>query len=147
MAVDKVKNIGGVERKLQRFISIFTPVNDYFDHLPEAWLPFFAFNETVPGWALGRPDLEVARPAMCVVPMGFRGSVSIIQSVSRRLVFSPELVGAHSASELSKQLPVPNISDGISVVYLDSFDYLRVVPKLASHLEKEESWEHKQFVK
>eukprot|EP00971_Amphidinium_carterae_P269571 5347821-Amphidinium_carterae.1 len=98
MAVDKVKNIGGVERKLQRFISIFTPVNDYFDHvlqddqllpyigqlttialdsgevilidsedlescfnlfkLPRVWLLFFAFSETVPGWALGRPDLE-----------------------------------------------------------------------------------------
>eukprot|EP00971_Amphidinium_carterae_P221409 4395560-Amphidinium_carterae.1 len=46
------------------------------------------------------------------------------------------MVGAHPDSELSKQLPVPNTSDGITVVYLDSFDYLRAVPKLSSQPEK-----------
>eukprot|EP00971_Amphidinium_carterae_P060771 1202689-Amphidinium_carterae.1 len=30
MAVDKIKTIGGVERRCQRFIAILTPVNEYF---------------------------------------------------------------------------------------------------------------------
>ena len=183
MAVDKWKKFDGKNVLMQRFISIFTPINDFFGQvlsddkdlpyigqlttmeleaddillvdsedfescfnlfvLPPAWRCFFAYAATVPGWALGRPDLDVARPSMRVVPMGFTGSVSIVQALVRQLVFHHAAVD--EASEVRRGQPLPSSDSGLSVVYLDSFDYIRALPRMF-HDCHQESAEHRRFI-
>eukprot|EP00971_Amphidinium_carterae_P193448 3838874-Amphidinium_carterae.1 len=180
MSVDKWKD----GRLCQRFISILTPVNDYFGEvlgddkllpyigqitcmaletdsvvvvdsedfescfnlfvLPDEWLPFTAYSQMVPGWCLGMPEVEFMRPAMRVIPMGFKGSVGIVQSVVRELVFGRAHV--EKATEVQKRVPLPDLSEGASLLYLDSFDFLKQVPELDEALKVEGSPEHRRFV-
>eukprot|EP00971_Amphidinium_carterae_P121648 2409050-Amphidinium_carterae.1 len=75
----------------------------------------------VPGWAVGQPHKDWVRPAMAVVPMGFnKGSVSIVQAAVRNIVF--QQVGVQMETEVRKDCPFPAVEEGLSLIYLDSFD-------------------------
>lgn len=44
--------------------------------VPANWSPYFAYSRKVHGSAFGRPDLEQVRPALCVIPMGWKSGVT-----------------------------------------------------------------------
>eukprot|EP00971_Amphidinium_carterae_P155083 3075364-Amphidinium_carterae.1 len=81
---------------------------------------------------------------MAVVPMGFKGSVSIVQAAVRNIVFKQ--VGVQMETEVRRDCPLPAVEEGLSLIYLDSFDYLRALPKFAEGLVVEQSAEHRRFV-
>eukprot|EP00971_Amphidinium_carterae_P272445 5407582-Amphidinium_carterae.2 len=62
--------------------------------LPKPWLVFTAVNAIVPGFLVGRPDLESAYLAFQVIPMGFGSAVAVFQHLHRRLGFQTPPRGA-----------------------------------------------------
>ncbi|CAK0876721.1 unnamed protein product [Prorocentrum cordatum] len=112
--------------------------------LPDSWLGYFSYEKVVPGSAMGLPEKEWVRPALCVVPMGWNSAVAIMQSVVRRLVFG--LARVSPATEVPKGRDLPP-QDDLSILYLDSHDRLRVVDRaLAEAQMGEETDEHARFV-
>eukprot|EP00971_Amphidinium_carterae_P160513 3182132-Amphidinium_carterae.1 len=73
-------------------------------------------------------DTVTKEPSMPTVPLELRRGV------------------AEKATEVHKELPLPDIKEGMSVTYMDSYDYLRAVPALDEKLNECESSEHKEFV-
>ena len=92
--------------------------------VPRAWSPFFAYARKVDGRAFGRPDLGKVRPALCVVPMGWKSAVTLVQFAMRHIVFN--LAKVPRATSLEKGLPIPE-GDRLTVVYLDNFDQIRIM--------------------
>ena len=112
--------------------------------LPPQWAGFAAFAKQVPATVFGGPPNEWDYVGMRVVPMGWINSVSLMQTVVRRLVFG--LSGVPASSEVSKLKWFPT-DDEISVVYLDSFDNVRKVKsEYREVLEGKASARHKSFV-
>ncbi|CAK0789972.1 unnamed protein product, partial [Prorocentrum cordatum] len=170
--VEKIKYKDGVRQELPRFISIFCPINDYLtritgddDKLPhvgqvtllhleegeevlidsedfESCFNLFTLPDS--GSAMGLPEKEWVRPALCVVPMGWNSAVAIMQSVVRRLAFG--LARVSPATEVQKGRGLPP-QDDLSILYLDSYDRLRVVDRaLAEAQMGGETEEHARFV-
>ena len=100
--------------------------------VPANWSPFFAYSRKVHGSAFGRPDLPSVRPALAVIPMGWKSAVTLVQAAVRRIVFGLVKVPLESSIEKGKELPA---TSSMSVVYLDNFDELRVVKKFCEDLE------------
>ncbi|CAE7246456.1 unnamed protein product [Symbiodinium sp. CCMP2592] len=139
-AVEKRKLVGGKEVAMQRFISNFVPINEFLEALPgdqdflpyvaqlgllllddsqtlmiesedltsafnlfrmpDTWLPFFSYAKKVPGHIMGSSE-EWVRPGLRVIPMGWSSAVTIMQA------------------------DIP--AEGGAVLYLDSFDQVRMV--------------------
>eukprot|EP00435_Cladocopium_sp_Y103_P044150 s460_g12.t1 len=102
--------------------------------VPDCWCPFFAYSKKVDGAAFGRPDLGQVRPALRVVPMGWRSSVTLIQAAVRRIVF--DLAGVPRATSVEKGAPLP-AGKHFTVVYLDNFDEVRILKKFSEELHDE----------
>ena len=101
--------------------------------VPPCWSPFFAYARKVHGRAFGRPDLDKVRPALCVVPMGWKSAVTLVQFAVRQLVFG--LAKIPRSTSLEKGLPIPE-GNHLTVVYLDNMDEIRIVKRLSEELEK-----------
>ena len=95
-------------------------------------------------WAVARPDMILARPAILSVPMGFKGSVAIIQAVVRRLVFVR--CKGPFGEKVREDRPLPATRD-LKSMCLDSFDHLRRVSKTTRDLvEGTPSAHHETFL-
>lgn len=113
--------------------------------VPRAWSPFFAYARKVDGRAFGRPDLGKVRPALCVVPMGWKSAVTLVQFAVRHIVFN--LAKVPRATSLEKGLPIPE-GDRLTVVYLDNFDQVRIMKAFGDGLagsEDQMTESHKKF--
>eukprot|EP00435_Cladocopium_sp_Y103_P041751 s2830_g11.t1 len=104
--------------------------------VPDCWCPFFAYSKKVDGGAFGRPDLGQVRPALRVVAMGWRSSVTLIQAAVRRIVF--DLAGVPRTTSVEKGAPLP-AGKHFTVVYLDNFDEVRILKKFSDELQGEGS--------
>eukprot|EP00438_Fugacium_kawagutii_P016268 Skav226631 [mRNA] locus=scaffold2041:555283:567851:+ [translate_table: standard] len=94
--------------------------------LPSAWWPYMCFGKLVDAKLLGGPPGKMVYPAMAVVPMGWINAVSIVQSVVRTLVFQEADIPEDTEVTKMRQLPE---GDGLTVIYLDSYDELRKLDK------------------
>ena len=97
--------------------------------MPDAWLPYF-YAKKVSGHILGSSE-EWVRPGLRVIPMGWSSAVTIMQAILRNLVF--DKAGIPESLEIAKIKDLP--AEGGAVLYLDSFDQVRMVdtsPKRAS---------------
>eukprot|EP00435_Cladocopium_sp_Y103_P007817 s1173_g2.t1 len=113
--------------------------------LPPRWAGYCAFAKQVPATVFGGSPSEMAYVGMRVVPMGWINSVSLMQTVVRRLVFG--LSRVPESSEVSKLKWFPQ-DDSISVVYLDSYDEIRRVSAgCREALQGVASSRHLSFVK
>ena len=113
--------------------------------MPEAWAGFLVYEKEVSGSVLGRDPEDYYRFAITTVPMGWSAAVAVIQAVVRRLVFGEAEVEV--ATEISKVKEFP-VGPDFSLVYLDSFDFLRVrCRQVLRELEGRESPEHQRFVR
>ena len=70
----------------------------YVWHLPESWMPFMTFERPVPGYLVGRSDLQVVRVAAKVPAMGWISAVGVTQHLARNLL--------RRANQLSAGLPL-----------------------------------------
>ena len=100
--------------------------------VPDAWCPFFAYSKKVDGAAFGKPELGKVRPALRVIPMGWKSAVTLVQAAVRHIVF--DLTGVPRATSIEKGHPIPE-GKHYTVVYLDNFDEIRVYQKLTAELE------------
>ena len=109
--------------------------------MPDAWLPYFSYAKKVPGRLLGSSE-EWVRPALRVIPMGWSSAVTIMQAVLRNLVFKK--AGIPASLEIAKVKEIP--AEGGAVLYLDSFDQVRMVDNTLRAIEEGiASPEHEQF--
>eukprot|EP00435_Cladocopium_sp_Y103_P059381 s905_g21.t1 len=112
--------------------------------LPRKWAGFCTFAKKVRSSIFGGPPDEMSYVGLRVVPMGWINSVSLMQTVVRRLVFGLSRIPA--TSEVSKLKWFPE-DDSISVVYLDSYDEVRrVKAEYREVLDSHSSARHNQFV-
>ena len=97
--------------------------------LPRSWVPFLAFNRTVPESLKLRGCEEPCYLASVVLPMGFLNSVGIAQHVHRVLVSraSPRPQVDLPSREIRKDLPLPETPRAWRV-YLDNYDLLEKFP-------------------
>eukprot|EP00435_Cladocopium_sp_Y103_P066076 s738_g28.t1 len=113
--------------------------------LPRKWAGMCTFSKKVRASVFGGAADEMAYVGLQVVPMGWINSVSLMQTVVRRLVFG--LSRVPESSEVSKLKWFPE-DDSVSVVYLDSYDEVRKIrAESRSILEGIPSERHQQFVK
>eukprot|EP00435_Cladocopium_sp_Y103_P026303 s2664_g6.t1 len=113
--------------------------------LPPQWAGYCTFAKQVKASVFGGSPSEMTFVGMRVVPMGWINSVSLMQTVVRRLVFG--LSKIPESSEVSKLKWFPT-DDSISVVYLDSYDEVRKVSAgCREALEGGTSARHLSFVK
>ena len=76
--------------------------------------------------------------------MGWVSAVAVMQAVVRKMVFG--LAGAPRETEVQKGRDLPDQSE-LSILYLDSYDRLRVVDEAtATALAGEDTPEHARFV-
>ncbi|CAE7461731.1 HYDIN [Symbiodinium sp. CCMP2592] len=109
--------------------------------MPDAWLPYFSYAKKVPGHILGSNEVWV-RPGLRVIPMGWSSAVTIMQAVLRNLVFTK--AGVPESLEISKVKEIP--AEGGAVLYLDSFDQVRMVDTTLRAVEEGvASPEHERF--
>ena len=162
--VRKVKTINGQDKVLQRFISILIPTalhlgpdeglymesEDFasvfnFFRVPDAWSPYFAYFRKVSGAAFGHPERGQVRPALRVIPMGWKSAVTIVQAAVRHIVF--QLTKVPQSTSVEKGQPIPE-GKHYTVVYLDNFDEIRVYRKMAEDFNSDASEPtetHKRF--
>jgi len=113
--------------------------------VPRAWSPYFAYARKVDGRAFGRPDLGKVRPALCVVPMGWKSAVTLVQYAVRHIVF--DLAKVPRSTSLEKGMAIPE-GDRLTVVYLDNFDQGRIMKSFAEGFGADEAQmteTHKRF--
>lgn len=102
--------------------------------VPTSWSRFFAYAKKVPGKAFGCPDLESVRPALRVIPMGWRSAVTIVQAAVRNIVYDRAKVDKSTAVQKDRPLPEDKF---LSVVYLDNYDEIQIFKKVRKELTKE----------
>eukprot|EP00438_Fugacium_kawagutii_P024835 Skav205737 [mRNA] locus=scaffold1496:189452:197472:+ [translate_table: standard] len=112
--------------------------------VPDTWLPHFAFSKRVDASAFGgTPGLQVT-PALCVIPMGWKSAVTLVQAAVRKIVYG--LCRVPRETEVRKDMPLPGTRD-LSVVYLDNFDELRRLRKFGEGLSEGTISEyHQRFI-
>ena len=109
--------------------------------MPDAWLPYFSYAKKVPGRILGSSE-EWVRPALRVIPVGWSSAVTIMQAVLRNLVFKK--AGIPASLEIAKVKEIP--AEGGAVLYLDSFDQVRMVDNTLRAIQEGIAGpEHEQF--
>ena len=114
--------------------------------VPEPWYKFFCIGKSVPGYLLGRPDLDYAYPAMTAIPMGWLLAVATFQDIHRRLGYLEEPVDAGLPVSLGWAQNAPTPIEGLQVdcpknveaewwqVYVDDLDAPVIV--LTADIEK-----------
>ena len=101
--------------------------------VPEVWCPFFAYSKKVHGRAFGKPDLGMVRPALRVVPMGWKSAVTLVQAAVRNIVYDRVGVPRSTAVQKNKEIPQGNF---LSVVYLDNYDEIQIFDRLHKDISK-----------
>ena len=101
----------------------------YLFRMPEAWLPYLAFERPVAWKDLGVDKEGSTFLGAAVLPMGFNSSVGIMQHIHRRLALWQPLSGGglSEALEIRKDSEWPDLGEGTPVwcLYLDDSTFLR----------------------
>ena len=101
----------------------------YLFRLPEAWLPFMAFEKQVSWRGLGIDRDGHTHVGAAVLPMGFSSSVGIMQHIHRRLALwkPPGGGGLEEVLELRKDREWPDLGEETPAwcLYLDDSTFLR----------------------
>ena len=74
----------------------------------------------------------MVRPALSVIPMGWKSAVSLVQAAVRYIVFTKCRVPRNTSVE--KNRPLPD-TDTLTIVYMDNFDELRRIRNFGQELE------------
>ena len=106
----------------------------YLYKLPEAWRPYCVFRWPASGKSLGLPSRRRSYFAARVVPMGFAGSVPIMQDVGQALATAPPPLGAGISLPLVRgdrafPLALPLGEWEVQPIYLDNWDSLLICPE------------------
>ena len=101
--------------------------------VPKSWLPHFAFSKKVDASAFGGRAGVMVRPALSVVPMGWKSAVTLIQAAVRQIVFKRAGIPMMTSVEKGKALPE---GDTMTVVYLDNFDELKRLRQVEDEIEE-----------
>ena len=106
----------------------------YLYKLPEAWRPYCVFRWPASGKSLGLPSRRRSYFAARVVPMGFAGSVPIMQDVGQALATAPPPLGAGISLPLVRgdrafPLALPLGEREVQQIYLDNWDSLLICPE------------------
>ena len=80
----------------------------------------------------------MVRPAMAVIPMGWKSAVTLVQAAVRHIVFEKAQVPVESSVEKGKPLPESKDGKSLTVVYLDNYDEIRCLKRLSEEAVKEE---------
>ncbi len=115
----------------------FTSAFNLF-RVPESWSVHFAFAKKVKGSAFGGSDEIMVRPAMAVIPMGWKSAVTLVQAAVRHIVFDKAKVPRESSVEKGRPLPETKDGKSLTVIYLDNYDELRCLKRLSDDSEKVE---------
>ena len=111
--------------------------------VPDSWLPHFAFGKKVDASAFGGTPGHQIRPALSIMPMGWKNAVTLIQAAVREIVFVRCKVPRQTS--LEKEKPIPE-TDNISIVYLDNFDELQRIRTFGQEVELGKASEaHQRF--
>ena len=77
--------------------------------MPDNWLPYLAYSKKVDSAAFGMPPGTQVRPALCVVPMGWRSAGALVQEAVRTLVFERAKIPQQFSIEKRSRLPEEKI--------------------------------------
>ena len=111
--------------------------------VPKSWLPHFAFAKKVDASAFGGRRGVMVRPALAVIPMGWKSAVTLIQAAVRQIVFKRAGIPIMTSVEKGKALPE---GDTMTVVYLDNFDELKKYREIENEVEEgKETESHRKF--
>ena len=105
--------------------------------LPDSWTPCFTFGLQLPACVHGEDVMDYV--GFRAIPMGWMGTVELLQDVARRLVFRTARVPA--GSELLPRGPLP-VAEPISVTCLDDCNFIWKVPQG----DMSDSAEHERYV-
>ncbi|CAE7205793.1 unnamed protein product [Symbiodinium sp. CCMP2592] len=144
-AVEKRKLVGGKEVAMQRFISNFVPINEYLEALPgdQDFLPSFLLLRQKGARPHNGVQRGVGQAGAACHPHGVElRRHHHMQAVLRNLVF--DKAGVPESLEISKVKEIP--AEGGAVLYLDSFDQVRMVDTTLRAVEEGvASPEHERF--
>ena len=101
--------------------------------VPKSWSPHFAFSKKVDASAFGGRAGVMVRPAMAVIPSGWKSGVTVIQAAVRHLVFKRAGIPVMASVEKEKLLPE---GEGMTVDFLDNFDDLKRLRQVADEIEE-----------
>ena len=106
----------------------------YLYNLDPAWRPYCVFAWQAPGWALGLPARRKSYFAARVIPMGFAGSVPVMQDIGETFATAPEPQGADIRVPVVRgdrafPLALPLGEREIQQIYLDNWDSLLICPE------------------
>eukprot|EP00438_Fugacium_kawagutii_P016090 Skav230956 [mRNA] locus=scaffold3010:254098:259942:- [translate_table: standard] len=121
----------------------FTSAFNLFS-VPDSWLPHFAFEKKVDASAFGGQRGIEVRPALSVIPMGWKSAVTLVQAAVRKIVFGMCKVPVETS--VQKDQPLPSTRH-LTVVYLDNFDELRRMRAFGEECDNPVPSEaHKKFI-
>ena len=115
--------------------------------VPPAWSVHFAFAKKVKASAFGGDDKLMVRPALSVIPMGWKSAVTLVQAAVRHIVF--DRCQIPRSTSLEKNLPIPQLdAEGtMMVVYLDNYDEIKCYHQLSRGEHSGQSENQKRFNK
>ena len=110
----------------------------YLFRLPEVWTNYMVLGCPVPGTAVGLESPELVHVGLCVLPMGWRSSVGLMQAAHRRLVLGSPLrggAGLASLAEINRLSVFPDLDEGPAwSIYLDD---TTIIEKVSAQVSKE----------
>ena len=115
--------------------------------VPPAWSVHFAFAKKVSAAAFGGDERLMVRPALSVIPMGWKSAVTLVQAAVRRIVFDKCQIPKSLSLEKNKPLPEMGTDDTMMVVYLDNYDEIKCYQQLASEDRRGQSENQRRFNK
>ena len=113
--------------------------------VPPAWSVHFAFSKKVKASAFGGDERLMVRPALSVIPMGWKSAVTLVQAAVRHIVFDRCQIPRQTS--LEKNQPIPPLEKGgtMMVVYLDNFDEIKCYHQLSRGEQSGQSENQRRF--
>ena len=124
----------------------------YLFRLPQVWVDYMVIGAAVPGRRLGLSHDDLVYPGLCVLPMGWRSSVGVMQAAHRRIALGSPLrggAGLAALAEIQKGAVFPDLDEGPGwSIYLDDTTIVeKVSEKMAQELEGKSAHEQEQLKK
>ena len=101
--------------------------------VPRSWLPHFAFSKKVDAAAFGGRAGVMVRPALAVIPQGWKSGNTVIRAAVRQLVFKK----AGIPRRMSEEMEETQLDDDVAnASYMDNLDELRRIREIEEEIEE-----------
>ena len=101
--------------------------------VPRSWLPHFAFSKKVDAAAFGGRAGVMVRPALAVIPQGWKSGATVIHAAVRQLVFKKAGIPMKTSVEMEE---APLEDDAVAVSYVDNLDEVRRFREIEEEIEE-----------